>query len=198
MPSEELTSAGLDAQVVEVNSDKTPGTVTGQAPSAGTVVVEGTQVRINVSRGPQPVTVPNVIGFPYDQAASEPPAGRIRRRARRGRLGSDAGIVVGQTRAAARRARRVDGHRLGLEGPVDVRGARRHEPGRRDRADDARGRGLPLADGRRGHRRSDAGRDRHLAGPDRRHAGRAELAGHALRRALRRTPPRRRDTRRLP
>jgi beta-lactam-binding protein with PASTA domain/predicted Ser/Thr protein kinase len=67
----ELTSAGLDAKVVEVDSDRTPGTVTGQQPSAGTVVVEGTQVRINVSRGPRPVPVPNVIGFPYDQAAAE-------------------------------------------------------------------------------------------------------------------------------
>jgi serine/threonine-protein kinase len=67
----ELTTAGLDAQVVEVDSDKTPGTVTGQAPASGTVVVEGTQVRINVSKGPKPVTVPNVIGLPYDQAASE-------------------------------------------------------------------------------------------------------------------------------
>jgi serine/threonine-protein kinase len=35
------------------------------------VVVEGTPVRINVSRGPKPVTVPNVIGLPYEQAASE-------------------------------------------------------------------------------------------------------------------------------
>jgi serine/threonine-protein kinase len=34
-------------------------------------VVEGTQVRINVSKGPKPVTVPNVVGLPYDQAASE-------------------------------------------------------------------------------------------------------------------------------
>jgi eukaryotic-like serine/threonine-protein kinase len=68
---EELTAAGLDAQVVDVDSDEEPGTVTGQAPKPGTVVVEGTQVRINVSRGPKPVTVPNVIGFPYDQAAVE-------------------------------------------------------------------------------------------------------------------------------
>jgi len=45
--------------------------VTGQAPAPGTVVVEGTQVRINVSRGPKPVTVPNVIGLAYEQAASE-------------------------------------------------------------------------------------------------------------------------------
>jgi serine/threonine-protein kinase len=67
----ELTRAGLNAQVVEVNSDRDVGTVTGQSPSAGTVVVEGTQVRVNVSKGPRPVTVPNVVGLPYDQAASE-------------------------------------------------------------------------------------------------------------------------------
>ena len=46
------------AQVVEVNSDRDEGTVTAQSPSAGTVVVEGTQVRINVSKGPRPVSVP--------------------------------------------------------------------------------------------------------------------------------------------
>ncbi|HEY4620403.1 MAG TPA: Stk1 family PASTA domain-containing Ser/Thr kinase, partial [Gaiellaceae bacterium] len=67
----ELTRAGLDTQIVEVNSDEDEGTVTAQAPAAGTVVVEGTQVRINVSKGPKPVNVPNVIGLPYDQAASE-------------------------------------------------------------------------------------------------------------------------------
>src|SRR5262249_17684993 len=67
----ELTRAGLDAQVVEVNSDRSEGTVTAQSPSAGTVVVEGTRVRINVSKGPRPISVPSVVGLPYDQAASE-------------------------------------------------------------------------------------------------------------------------------
>jgi serine/threonine-protein kinase len=67
----ELTRAELVAQVVEVNSDRDEGTVTAQSPSAGTVVVEGTQVRVNVSKGPRPVNVPNVVGLPYDQAASE-------------------------------------------------------------------------------------------------------------------------------
>jgi serine/threonine-protein kinase len=67
----ELTQAGLDVQVAEVNSDKEEGTVTAQFPTAGTVVVEGTRVRINVSRGPKPLSVPNVIGLPYDQAAAE-------------------------------------------------------------------------------------------------------------------------------
>jgi len=67
----ELTRAGLVAQVVEVNSDREEGTVTAQAPGAGLVVVEGTQVRINVSKGPRPVTIPSVVGLPYDQASAE-------------------------------------------------------------------------------------------------------------------------------
>jgi beta-lactam-binding protein with PASTA domain/predicted Ser/Thr protein kinase len=67
----ELTQAGLDAQVVEVPSDREEGTVTAQQPGAGLVVVEGTRVRINVSTGPRPVSVPNVVNLPYDQAASE-------------------------------------------------------------------------------------------------------------------------------
>jgi eukaryotic-like serine/threonine-protein kinase len=67
----ELTRAGLDVQVVEVNSERDQGTVTAQSPNAGLTVVEGTRVRINVSKGPKPVTVPSVVGLPYDQAASE-------------------------------------------------------------------------------------------------------------------------------
>ena len=67
----ELTDAGLDAQVREVSSDKEAGTVTAQSPAAGTVVVEGTRVQINVSTGPRPISVPNVVGSPYDEAASE-------------------------------------------------------------------------------------------------------------------------------
>jgi len=67
----ELTRVGLDAQIVEVNSERDEGTVTAQAPNAGTVVVEGTRVRINVSKGPKPVTVPSVINLPYEQAVSE-------------------------------------------------------------------------------------------------------------------------------
>ncbi|MEX0851129.1 MAG: Stk1 family PASTA domain-containing Ser/Thr kinase [Gaiellaceae bacterium] len=68
---QELTQVGLDVQVVLVNSERDEGTVTAQSLDAGTVVVEGTRVRINVSKGPRPVTVPNVIGIPYDEAAAE-------------------------------------------------------------------------------------------------------------------------------
>jgi beta-lactam-binding protein with PASTA domain/predicted Ser/Thr protein kinase len=68
---EELTRAGLDAHVVNVSSDKEVGTVTGQSPTPGALVVEGTQVRINVSSGPKQVTVPAVLLLPYEQAVSE-------------------------------------------------------------------------------------------------------------------------------
>jgi beta-lactam-binding protein with PASTA domain/predicted Ser/Thr protein kinase len=67
----ELDQAGLDVQVVEVNSPEDKGRVTAQSPDGGTVVVEGSRVRINVSKGPRPVEVPNVVGLPYEQAAAE-------------------------------------------------------------------------------------------------------------------------------
>lgn len=67
----ELTRLGLDAAVVEVNSDQAPGTVTAQDPRAGTVVVAGAEVRVNVSKGPKEVAVPSVIGLSYDVAASQ-------------------------------------------------------------------------------------------------------------------------------
>jgi serine/threonine-protein kinase len=65
-----LTSAGLKAKVVEIHSSKTPDSVTGQFPQAGTKVLRGSEVQINVSTGPKPVSVPNVVGLTYDQASS--------------------------------------------------------------------------------------------------------------------------------
>jgi eukaryotic-like serine/threonine-protein kinase len=65
-----LARADLDAKIVEVYSAKDPGTVTGQNPRAGEKVEVGTRVQINVSRGVRPLTVPSVIGQPYESAAS--------------------------------------------------------------------------------------------------------------------------------
>ena len=64
-----LTQRGLKAKVHRINSDKESGTVTGQFPKAGTRLVKGESVRINVSQGPKPVGVPPVVGVPYEQAA---------------------------------------------------------------------------------------------------------------------------------
>ena len=65
-----LRDAGLEPNVVEINSGREAGTVLATAPKAGDVVVEGTQVRVNVSKGPRPIAVPNVVGQPYESAAS--------------------------------------------------------------------------------------------------------------------------------
>jgi serine/threonine-protein kinase len=54
-----------------VSSDEEAGAVTAQSPKGGTVVIEGSTVRINVSKGPKPVAVPSVVGLLYDQAASQ-------------------------------------------------------------------------------------------------------------------------------
>ena len=65
-----MSDAGLRWNVVEINSDRAEGTVTATAPRAGERVVEGTRVRINVSIGPKPVSVPNVVGQPVQSAES--------------------------------------------------------------------------------------------------------------------------------
>jgi beta-lactam-binding protein with PASTA domain/predicted Ser/Thr protein kinase len=65
-----LASAKLKWRIVEVHSDQPSGTVTGQSLRAGSHVVEGTVVRINVSKGVAPVAVPPVIGQPVESAIS--------------------------------------------------------------------------------------------------------------------------------
>jgi serine/threonine-protein kinase len=65
-----ITSAKLKANVVQINSGAPSGTVTAQDPKPGTRLVEGGSVRINVSKGPKPISVPSVIGQPIDQATS--------------------------------------------------------------------------------------------------------------------------------
>jgi eukaryotic-like serine/threonine-protein kinase len=66
-----LTGEGLKPNVVEVNSLQPVGTVLATAPKAGTEVIEGTTVRVNVSKGPKPVGVPNVVGSPFESAESQ-------------------------------------------------------------------------------------------------------------------------------
>ncbi len=65
-----LAGQNLDADVHEVPSGQEPDIVLAQDPKPGERVNEGTKVRINVSSGPRPVTVPNVVGQAYDSAAS--------------------------------------------------------------------------------------------------------------------------------
>jgi eukaryotic-like serine/threonine-protein kinase len=66
-----LVDAGLEPNVVQVNSLEPVNTVTGIDPKAGTELIEGSTVRVNVSKGPKPVTVPNVIGSAFESAESQ-------------------------------------------------------------------------------------------------------------------------------
>jgi beta-lactam-binding protein with PASTA domain/predicted Ser/Thr protein kinase len=66
-----LTEARLKPKPREVFSKEEPGTVIAQHPVAGERVLLGTNVQINISKGVQPLTVPNVIGQQYDSAAGQ-------------------------------------------------------------------------------------------------------------------------------
>jgi eukaryotic-like serine/threonine-protein kinase len=93
---ETLARLGLDAKINEIYSDKDPGIVTGQSPRPGQVVVKGSRVKLNVSRGRRPLAVPGVVGQPYDTAASTLQGAGFA--VARQDVDSDrpAGIVVGQ------------------------------------------------------------------------------------------------------
>ena len=64
-----LINAGLDPHSFAVHSSRPVDTVVAQDPTAGKVVEKGSAVRINYSSGPANVTVPSVIGLPFDQAS---------------------------------------------------------------------------------------------------------------------------------
>ncbi len=65
-----LKDAHLKPDVHEVPSSKPTGEVTAQDPPAGTKQPEGSPVRINVSKGPTPVSVASVVGEPIATATS--------------------------------------------------------------------------------------------------------------------------------
>jgi len=96
----ELVNAELEANVVPVNSLEPVNQVLAQAPKAGTELIEGSTVRINVSKGPRPVTVPNVVGSAFETAESQLQG--IGFAVAREDVEDDAaaGIVVGQNPAA--------------------------------------------------------------------------------------------------
>jgi serine/threonine-protein kinase len=65
-----LTAAGLNPKIHYVYSSAPQNAVTAQNPAPQASVYKSTDVRINVSRGAKPVTVPDVTGQPYPNAAS--------------------------------------------------------------------------------------------------------------------------------
>jgi beta-lactam-binding protein with PASTA domain/predicted Ser/Thr protein kinase len=66
-----LTRLGLKPKLRNVPSQKPVGEVLAQAPKPGVKLTVGSVVEVNVSKGPQPISVPSVVGEPVDQATSE-------------------------------------------------------------------------------------------------------------------------------
>ena len=65
-----LAGLGLSPKIVHVYSPQPGDTVTGQFPPPLAIVLKGSNVRINVSRGAKPIPVPDVTGQPYLNAKS--------------------------------------------------------------------------------------------------------------------------------
>jgi serine/threonine-protein kinase len=68
---DELDELGLDANRVEVFSQKPVDQVTGQDPKAGEMVDEGTEVEVRVSKGVRQIEVPDVLGQSESSATAE-------------------------------------------------------------------------------------------------------------------------------
>jgi eukaryotic-like serine/threonine-protein kinase len=66
-----LTEAKLKFKIRDVFSKEEENTVIAQFPLPARMVVQGTTVQINISKGVQPLTVPNVVGQQYDSAAGQ-------------------------------------------------------------------------------------------------------------------------------
>ena len=94
-----LAGVKLHANPQNVPSDQPTGTVVAQDPRAGTVVVEGSTVRINVSKGPKQVFLPSVVGLSYDQASAQLQTAGFAVRRVDAESDQPANIVVDQTPA---------------------------------------------------------------------------------------------------
>jgi beta-lactam-binding protein with PASTA domain/tRNA A-37 threonylcarbamoyl transferase component Bud32 len=66
----DLQDAELKGKQVRVDSDQPAGEVVKQSPKAGASIAEGSTVTLSVSKGPQPIAVPNVIGTSFASASS--------------------------------------------------------------------------------------------------------------------------------
>ncbi|HEY2327638.1 MAG TPA: Stk1 family PASTA domain-containing Ser/Thr kinase [Gaiellaceae bacterium] len=65
-----ISAAGLTAKPVYVYSGQPANVVVGESPAPKTNVLRGSAVRINISRGPKPVSIPDVTGNPFANAQS--------------------------------------------------------------------------------------------------------------------------------
>ena len=66
-----LKDAQLNAKVVRVDSNQPADQVLDQTPNGGTSIDQDSVVTLKVSKGPQPIAVPNVVGESFETANSQ-------------------------------------------------------------------------------------------------------------------------------
>ena len=183
-----LNDVGLDAQRVEVFSQRPPGEVVNQNPKEGQRVDEGTEVEVRVSQGVRQVQVPDVLGQIRVERAGRARDCRLRSLGHAGAERHDSGGPGLRAEPEPRRRgrRRLDRPDHDLDGararrrPERARTASRRRAGadpKRRAAAECR---LP------GRHRPAPGRRRHRPGPGRWLAGTIGLDGDHHRRPLRR------------
>jgi eukaryotic-like serine/threonine-protein kinase len=101
-----LKDAELDPKVFFINSSAPVNQVTAQGIKPDKEVVEGTAIRINVSKGPKPLEVPGVLGVPFEQARATLEAAGFRVSREDVDSTQPADVVVGQEPGAGETAAR--------------------------------------------------------------------------------------------
>ncbi|MFI1565999.1 Stk1 family PASTA domain-containing Ser/Thr kinase [Streptomyces sp. NPDC020490] len=102
----DLAAAGLKVKVaaVQVNSEYDKGKVAAQTPASGKQVAEGDTVTLTVSKGPEMVPVPDVVGDSVDDATKALEAAGFKVEEDRGLLGLFGDTVKGQSVAGGEKA----------------------------------------------------------------------------------------------
>ena len=183
----DLQDAKLKGRQVTVDSDKPQGQVISQSPKAGASVAEGTSIKLNVSKGPTPVAVPNVVGSTYDTASSILQAKGFAVRRTDVKSDQPKDTVIGMTPTAG--TLQPPGAIInsdGFQGADDVHGSGRDHALPERRPGPAEGFGLRRAHRHPAGHRPEPGRDRPDPGSTRRNPGGAGQGRDDRRRQVRR------------
>ena len=114
---EDLTAAGFKTSVTQVFSEKKAGLVVAQDPKAGATLKEGSSVTLAVSKGPKPVTVPDVVGTTSSEATATLQAAGLKANVVAVPSDQPSGTVVAQSPAAGKQAQSGGTVRLNVAQP---------------------------------------------------------------------------------
>ena len=110
----DLTAAGFESEIARAFSDRKAGLVVAQEPKAGARLEEGSTVKLTVSKGARPVTVPDVVGTTSSQATATLRDAGLEANVVGVPSDEPSGTVVAQSPAAGKQAKEGDRVRLNV------------------------------------------------------------------------------------